>query len=96
MKILWNLLDISTSHEYNNILPKLGNASWYHGCCAIPPANIYRVKMYIVRVEESRRGRASKEKKLNIRRVGTHTHTHKESDKWYFTILYYCTYKRAC
>ena len=86
---MWNLLDISTSHEYANVLPKLGSASWFLVCCAIPPTNIYRVKLYTV----GRRGRANTEK-LMLRRGGTHTH--KRSDKWHFTVLYYCTYKSEC
>ena len=50
-KLLCNLLDISTSHEYASILPKYGNESWFPVSCAIPP-EVYKYSEAVVRLGE--------------------------------------------
>ena len=67
---LWNLLDITASHELANALPKLGNASWFPVYCAIPPTDIYRELSCIAIVGELER---EKSKELDVRRGETHT-----------------------
>ena len=58
--------------------------------CNTSYKNIYRVKLYIVSV-----GKEELVKKRS-ERSEEEEHTHKESDEWYFTILYYCTYNSEC